>query len=325
MKLVLEVSAVKKYFPLLKGVFKRVTGWVKAVDGVSFSVRKGETFGLVGESGCGKTTLGLLSIGLLSIDDGKIFFYNGSEKTDLTSLSGSELRRLRKHMQIVFQDPYSSLNPRFKVKDIIGEGLLIHGIAKTRKEAYDMVLEILEKVGLSKEHLDRYPHEFSGGQRQRIAIARALALRPSFVVCDEPLSSLDVSVRSQVLNLLKDLQEEFELTYLFISHDLSVVRYISDRVGVMYLGKIVEEAESEELFRNPLHPYTEALLSAIPFPNPKVKRKRIVLKGDIPSPVDPPSGCRFHPRCPRFSRLCSEVEPDLRDFEGHKVACHYVS
>ncbi|MCS7233458.1 MAG: ATP-binding cassette domain-containing protein [Synergistetes bacterium] len=324
MNYIIELVNVKKYFPVQKGIFRRIIGWVKAVDGVSFAVKKGEVFGLVGESGCGKTTLGLVSIGLFPFDGGEVFIYNGSGKRSLSHLSDSEKRDLRRVVQVIFQDPYSSLNPRFKVKDIIAEGLLIHGIAKSKKEAYDIVAEILEKVGLGKECLDRYPHEFSGGQRQRIAIARALALRPSFILCDEPLSALDVSVRAQVLNLLKDLQEELGLSYLFISHDLSVVKYISDRIGVMYLGKLLEEAPRDELFKNPLHPYTKALLASIPVPNPRMRGKRVILKGDPSNPINPPPGCRFHPRCAIAAEICVEVEPELRDLGGRRVACHRV-
>lgn len=324
MSYIVELIGVKKYFPVQKGIFRKTIGWIKAVDGVTLSVKKGEIFGLVGESGCGKTTLGLLSVGLLPVDEGEVFVYNGNERLSISSLSGSERKSLRKLVQIVFQDPYSSLNPRFKVKDIIAEGLLIHGIAESKKEAYNIAAEFLKKVGLGKECLDRYPHEFSGGQRQRIAIARALALRPFFIVCDEPLSALDVSVRAQVLNLLKDLQEEFGLTYLFISHDLSVIRYMSNRVGVMYLGKLIEEAPKDELFRKPLHPYTRALLASIPVPNPKIRGKKVILKGDVPNPMNPPLGCKFHSRCPFTIGVCSEVEPELRDFGGHKVACHIV-
>lgn len=324
MSYIVELIGVKKYFPVQKGIFRKTIGWIKAVDGVTLSVKKGEIFGLVGESGCGKTTLGLLSVGLLPVDEGEVFVYNGNERLSISSLSGSERKSLRKLVQIVFQDPYSSLNPRFKVKDIIAEGLLIHGIAESKKEAYNIAAEFLKKVGLGKECLDRYPHEFSGGQRQRIAIARALALRPFFIVCDEPLSALDVSVRAQVLNLLKDLQEEFGLTYLFISHDLSVIRYMSSRVGVMYLGKLIEEAPKDELFRKPLHPYTRALLASIPVPNPKIRGKKVILKGDVPNPMNPTLGCKFHSRCPFTIGVCSEVEPELRDFGGHKVACHIV-
>lgn len=325
MNYIIELKDLKKYFPVLKGVLRRRVGWVRAVDGVSFSIGKGEVYGLVGESGCGKSTLGLAVVGLIPVDGGEVFFHNGSKVYRLSSLTESEKRKLRKNMQVIFQDPYSSLNPRFKVKDIIAEGLLIHGIAKSKKEAYDIAVEVLESVGLGRECLERYPHEFSGGQRQRIAIARALALRPYFVVCDEPVSALDVSVQAQVLNLLKDLREKFNLTYLFISHDLSVIKYMSDRVGVMYLGKLVEEAPKEDLFKRPLHPYTRALFYSIPVPDPKRRVKRVILKGEPPNPMSPPKGCRFHPRCPFASQICGEIEPEIRDVgEGHKVACHIV-
>ncbi|MCD6362873.1 MAG: ABC transporter ATP-binding protein [Synergistetes bacterium] len=326
MEKLVEVEGVKKYFPVFKGVFRRVAGWVKAVDGVTFFIKKGETLGLVGESGCGKSTLGLTLLKLIPPDAGKIFFQlNEDRKVELSSISSSGIRSIRRLIQIIFQDPYSSLNPRMRVREIIGEGLLIHGLASSKREAYAIVGEVLERVGLLKEHLNRYPHEFSGGQRQRIVIARALALKPSFIVCDEPVSALDVSVRSQVLNLLKDLQEEYGLTYLFISHDLSVVKHISDRIAVMYLGKIVEKAEKRELFEKPLHPYTRALLSAVPHPDPKKRGKRIILHGDVPSPLNPPSGCRFHPRCPFAIERCSREEPAFRDVGGgHFIACHRV-
>ena len=289
----LVVQDLKKYFPVRSGLLQKVTAWVKAVDGVSFTVREGETFGLVGESGCGKTTIGRTILRLTPYTGGTTFF----DGEDVFAKKGAELKALRRNMQIVFQDPYSSLDPRMPVGEIIGEGLQIHGIG-TKVERAEIVTQMLAKVGLNPYHARRYPHEFSGGQRQRIGIARALALNPQFIVCDEPVSALDVSIQSQVLNLLKKLQAELGLTYLFIAHNLSVVEHISDRIGVMYLGKMAELTSREDLYRNPLHPYTQALLSAIPMPNPRLKRERIVLTGDVPSPLNPPSGCRFHPRCP---------------------------
>lgn len=315
-----EVKNLKKYFPVRGGILQRVQAWVQAVDDVSFTIRAGETLGLVGESGCGKTTVGRTILRLIPATAGKVFF----EGRDVFALNAAELKRLRRHMQIIFQDPYSSLDPRVPVGDSIAEGLLVHGIGD-RKRRQEIVIETLEKVGLTAEHARRYPHEFSGGQRQRIGIARALALRPKFIVCDEPVSALDVSIQSQVLNILRDLQREFGLTYLFIAHNLSVVEHISDRVAVMYLGKLVELADRDELYRNPLHPYTQALMSAIPIPDPKLKRERIILRGDVPSPLNPPSGCRFHPRCPVAFDLCSQQEPEFREVgKGHYVACWRV-
>ncbi|MCS7038574.1 MAG: ABC transporter ATP-binding protein [Anaerolineae bacterium] len=315
----LVVQDLKKYFPVRAGLLQRVKAWVKAVDGVSFTIREGETFGLVGESGCGKTTVGRTILRLIPPTGGNVFF-DGEE---IFKLRRRELKAMRRHMQIIFQDPYSSLDPRMPVGEIIAEGMMIHGIGRNAQERAEIVADLLQKVGMNPYHARRYPHEFSGGQRQRIGIARALALRPKFIVCDEPVSALDVSVQSAVLNLLRSLQREFGLTYLFIAHNLSVVEHISDRVGVMYLGKMVEVTDRETLFRNPLHPYTQALLSAIPMPNPKLKRERIVLTGDVPSPLNPPRGCRFHPRCPRVMDICKEVEPPFEQKQpDHWVACH---
>jgi peptide/nickel transport system ATP-binding protein/oligopeptide transport system ATP-binding protein len=313
----LAVEHLKTYYPVRAGVLQQVTGWVKAVDDISFDVKRGETLGLVGESGCGKSTAGRSILRLIEPTAGSVRF----EGKEVTQLSGSALKEVRRQMQIVFQDPYGSLDPRVPVVESVMEGLNIHGIGE-RKERYDMAVEMLKRVGLEPYHARRYPHEFSGGQRQRIGIARALALRPKFIVCDEPVSALDVSIQSQVLNLLKDLQKEFGLTYLFIAHNLSVVEHISSRVAVMYLGKIVEITSREELYRAPLHPYTQALMSAIPMPNPRLKRQRIILKGEVPSPLNPPSGCRFHTRCPLAQRICAAEEPPLREARpGHQVAC----
>lgn len=319
-KELLTVENLKTYFPIRAGILQRVVGYVKAVDGVSFSIREGETFGLVGESGCGKTTVSRTILRLTKATDGEVTF----DGEDVFGKRGSELKALRRNMQIIFQDPYSSLDPRMPVGDIIAEGLYIHGIGNA-KERSEIVREMLDKVGLNPYHAHRYPHEFSGGQRQRIGIARALALSPRFIVLDEPVSALDVSIQSQILNLLKRLQEEFGFTYLFVAHDLSVVEHISDRVGVMYLGKLVEVAPRSSLYRNPLHPYTQALLSSIPIPDPRRKRQRIILTGEVPSPVNPPSGCRFHTRCPFAVEICKVQEPPLEEkTEGHFVACHLV-
>ena len=314
-----QARAVKKYFPVRKGVLKRTVGQLQAVDGVDLDIFRGETVGLVGESGCGKSTLGRTLIRLLEPTSGVIEF----EGVDLTRLSSRELKGKRRDMQIVFQDAVGSLDPRMTVKELVGEGLKIHGIDRKGRER--AVLDVLERVGLSAESAGRYPHQFSGGQRQRIGLARALVLRPKFIVADEPVSALDVSIQSQVLNLLVELKQDFNLTYLFVAHDLAVVGYISDRVAVMYLGKIVELATSEELFRRPLHPYTMALLSANPEPIPGRKHQRIVLQGDVPSPIDPPSGCRFRTRCPIAQEICAEVEPLLEDHgQGHGAACHFA-
>jgi oligopeptide/dipeptide ABC transporter ATP-binding protein len=314
----IEVRDLVKYFPVRGGILQRTQAWVKAVDDVSFTIRRGETLGLVGESGCGKTTVGRVILRLIEPTAGHIWF----DGRDVTRARPGELKPMRREMQIIFQDPFSSLDPRAQVADSIGEALRAHGVRHAR-ERRRRVMEILDKVGLSEEHLRRYPHEFSGGQRQRIGIARALILRPKFIVCDEPVSALDVSIQSQVLNLLRQLQREFNLTYLFIAHNMSVVEHISDRVAVMYLGKIVEIAERLEMYRNPQHPYTQALMSAIPVPDPDLKRERIILRGDVPSPLNPPSGCRFHARCPLAIDICSRVEPPLLDLGGgHMVACH---
>jgi oligopeptide/dipeptide ABC transporter ATP-binding protein len=315
-----EVQGLVKYFPVRGGLFQRLRGWCQAVDHVSFSIFKGETLGLVGESGCGKTTIGLTLLRLLEPTSGRILF----EGQDTLQLKGARLKALRRQMQIVFQDPFSSLDPRMPVGHAVAEGLRIHNIGSSRERA-DQMIEILRRVGLEDYHAKRYPHEFSGGQRQRIGIARALALRPKLIVADEPVSALDVSIQAQMLNLLKDLQQEFDLTYLFIAHNMSVVEHISDRVAVMYLGKLVELASSEELFRRPLHPYTQALMSAIPVPDPHRRRERIILEGDVPSPLNPPGGCRFHPRCPVAIPQCSTDEPAFKEKgPDHWVACWLV-
>lgn len=323
----LRVNRLKKYFPVRRGVFRRIVGWVKAVDEVDFFIRVGETLGLVGESGCGKTTCARTILRLIEPTSGEVWFRSKQlgREVNVVRADKRTMKLLRREMQIIFQDPYSSLNPRMTVGDIIGEPLVVHRVARGR-ELRERVAELLEAVGLKPEHMRRYPHEFSGGQRQRIGIARALALNPQLIVCDEPVSALDVSIQAQILNLLEDLQDQFGLTYLFVAHDLSVVKHISDRVAVMYLGKIVELAETEELFLRPRHPYTEALLSAVPVPDPDYQAERIILQGDVPSPVNPPKGCRFHPRCSYAKDICSRETPELVDLGGeHYVACHFAS
>jgi oligopeptide transport system ATP-binding protein len=318
----IEAKELYKYFPIYAGLTSRHVADVRAVDGVSFTIQEGETLGLVGESGSGKTTIGRLLLRLLPVTKGEIDF----EERNILTMKRGDIRRLRRSVQIIFQDPFASLNPRMSIGEIIAEPIRIHGLAKG-KDVDDRVRELLGLVGLQPYHANRYPHEFSGGQRQRVGIARALAVQPRFIVCDEPVSALDVSIQAQVINLLEDLQEKFKLTYLFIAHDLSVVRHISTRVAVMYVGKIVELASRDDLYENPLHPYTQALLSAIPIPDPVVekRRKRIVLTGDIPSPVNPPPGCRFHTRCPlAFDRCKTEVPPLHEYAPGHFAACHWV-
>ncbi len=316
-QVLLRVRDLKTHFPVREGVFSRVAAWVRAVDGVSFEIHEGETLGLVGESGCGKTTVGHSVLRLIDYTAGTVEF----EGKDLNRMPPAELRAMRQDMQIIFQDPFSSLNPRMTVGSIIGEALAIHGRGNRRERA-EIVRETLQKCGLDPAYTNRFPHEFSGGQRQRIGIARALALNPRFIVCDEPVSALDVSIQSQIINLLAELKEQYDLAYLFIAHDLSVVEYISDRVAVMYLGRIVEVATSDELYHNPLHPYTQALLSAVPVPDPTRKKQRTVLPGDVPSPIDPPSGCRFHPRCPLAIDICKQEEPQKSEVDGHSVWCH---
>lgn len=321
MSALVTVNHLKKYFPVNRSFFGKVLSNVHAVDDVSFAIQEGETLGLVGESGCGKTTVGRLILHLLEPTSGAITFAG----RDLSKLPAKELRSLRKEMQIIFQDPYSSLNPRMTVAQIVEEPLLRHGLAKKGAACTGKVQELLSLVGLNPNYARRYPHEFSGGQRQRIGIARALATRPKLIVCDEPVSALDVSIQSQVLNLLKDLQSEFGLTYLFIAHGLNVVKHVSDRVGVMYLGKMVELAAGDDLYNEPLHPYTQALLSAIPEPDPLAKKERIILTGDVPSPINPPSGCRFHTRCPKVTDICRQQEPEFKEYRNnHWVACHLV-
>ncbi len=314
----IEVRNLKKYFPVYGGVLRRVQAWVKAVDDVSFTVRKGECLGLVGESGCGKTTVGRSVLRLIPATSGSVLF----EGRDVFSMQGAELKQLRREMQIIFQDPYSSLDPRMPVGESVAEGLKAHGMQDARQRQ-EIAAEMLHRVGLESYHARRYPHEFSGGQRQRIGIARALALQPKFIVCDEPVSALDVSIQAQVLNILRDLQQDFHFTYMFIAHNLSVVEHISDRVAVMYLGKIAEVADRETLYRSPQHPYTQALMSAIPVPQPDMQRRQIILTGDVPSPLHPPSGCRFHTRCSLAYDRCQVEEPPLLDLGAdHLVACH---
>lgn len=316
-----KVTDLKKYFPIKGGVFKRKIGDVKAVDGVSFEIRKGETLGLVGESGCGKSTVGRTIIRLYDKTEGSVII-NG---LDIHSLDKKTLRDARPMMQMIFQDPYSSLNPRMTVGQIVGEALIDHGIIKDKKEVRKKVIKTLEECGLAAYHIDRYPHEFSGGQRQRIGLARCLILDPEFIIADEPISALDVSIQAQIINLMVDLQKNRGFTYLFISHDLSVVEHISDRVAVMYLGDLVEIAKKEDLYKKPLHPYTQALLSAAPIPDPDAYINRIVLDGDIPSPSNPPSGCKFHTRCPKTMAICKTAKPEFKmREEQHFVACHYV-
>lgn len=326
--LVLKVKDLRKFFPIKKGIIRRTTAYVKAVDDVSFFIKNGETLGLVGESGCGKTTVGKCILRLIDPTSGKISFFSGGENEDvkeveISSAGPSELKKMRKEMQIIFQDPDSSLNPRMKIGEIIGEPIYFHNIARGKK-LREKVVSLLEEVGLQAESIDRYPHEFSGGQKQRIAIARALAVNPQFIVCDEPVTALDVSIQAQILNLMENLQDKHHLSYLFIAHDLSVIRHISERVIVMYLGKIVEMAKIDEIFSSPLHPYTEALISAVPEPDMEDKRKEIILKGDVPSPVDPPSGCYFHPRCNYAREICSTKPPPcLEHISGHFAVCHF--
>jgi oligopeptide transport system ATP-binding protein len=320
--LLLEVRNLKMYFPITQGIIiQRHVGDIKAVDGITFAIHKGETLGLVGESGCGKSTTGRAILQLYRPTEGHVIF----NQDDLTELKGEPLRRKRRQMQMIFQDPYASLNPRMTVGNIIGEPLEVHNIYRSRAERRERVQELLKVVGLNPYFVNRYPHEFSGGQRQRIGVARALAVNPEFIVCDEPISALDVSIQAQIINMLEDLQAEFGLTYLFIAHDLSVVRHISDRIAVMYLGKLAELADREELYEKPLHPYTQALLSAVPIPDPAIeeKRQRIILEGDVPSPAHPPKGCNFCTRCPRVMDICYDVDPEFRDLGGgHWVACH---
>jgi oligopeptide transport system ATP-binding protein len=321
--IIVEVNKLRMYFPVLAGIMRRKIADVKAVDNVSFFIKKGETLGLVGESGCGKTTTGRCVLQLYRMSSGQVLF----EGTDLTRLHGEALRRMRRNMQLIFQDPYASLDPRMTAGDIVGEPLLEHDLVKGRGKKYDKrIAEIFSMVELEPRMTIRYPHEFSGGQRQRIGIARALAVNPKFIVCDEPVSALDVSIQAQIIRLLMRLKDEFKLTFLFIAHDLSVVRHISDRVAVMYLGKIVEITRSDELYGNPLHPYTQALLSAVPIPSPAVDRQRvrIILTGDVPSPINPPRGCHFHPRCQRCVDDCRGEEPELKNIGNeHWVACHH--
>ena len=316
----IEVSGLKQYFTKTSGLFGKKVQYIKAVDNVSFHIKKGETLGLVGESGCGKSTTGRTLIKLYEPTDGKIIF----DGEDITNYSQKQMLPFRKRMQMVFQDPYASLDSRMTINEIIGEAMVTHGIA-TGSEKNDRIMDLLDKVGLMKDHANRYPHEFSGGQRQRVGIARALAVNPEFIICDEPISALDVSIQAQVINMLEDLQQDMGLTYLFIAHDLSMVKHISNRIGVMYLGNLVEIGASDEINEYPAHPYTQALLSAVPLPDPKMarERKRIVLQGDVPSPLNPPSGCPFRTRCTKCMKICSEVKPELKEIApGHQVACH---
>ncbi|NLO10430.1 MAG: ABC transporter ATP-binding protein [Clostridiales bacterium] len=316
--ILLEVKNLKKYFPIKAGVLSKQKGEVKAVDDISFKIKRGTTMGLVGESGCGKTTVGRTILRLIDKTDGDVFFHG----EDIFGMDNKQLRDLRTKMQIIFQDPYSSLSPRLPVGEIIGEAVKEHNLVP-KNQYEDYLDEVMIACGLQPYHKDRYPHEFSGGQRQRICIARSLAVNPEFIVCDEPVSALDVSIQAQIINLLKDLQEERNLTYLFISHDLSVVEHISDTVGVMYLGSMVEYGKTEDIFKKPLHPYTQALLSAVPTPDPDVKMDRIILEGSIPSPANPPSGCKFHTRCNHVMDICKTVVPEMREIEeGHFVRCH---
>jgi oligopeptide/dipeptide ABC transporter ATP-binding protein len=323
-EVLISVRNLVKRFPIKGGLLSREVASVKAVSNVSFDIRKGETLGLVGESGCGKSTLGRTILRLIEPTSGQILF----KGQDITQIGSKELRKLRRHMQIIFQDPYASLNPRMTVEEILSEPLQIHGLAKTRAERQQRILKLLDMCGLRREAIARYPHEFSGGQRQRICIARALAVEPEFIVCDEPVSALDVSIQAQIVNLMQDLQQELGLTYLFIAHDLKVVEHISTRVAVMYLGEMVELADAEELYHTPKHPYTKALLSAIPLPDPNYKKERVILRGDVPSPINPPAGCYFHPRCPIAKENCKSAHPQLRDVktatQPHDAACHYA-
>ncbi len=324
-EVLLSVRNLVKKFPIKGGILSREVASVKAVSDVSFDIKRGETLGLVGESGCGKSTLGRCILRLIEPTSGQVFF----KGQDITKLGTSELRKLRRNMQIIFQDPYASLNPRMTVEDILGEPLAIHSLAGSKDERRARILKLLDLCGLRREAMGRYPHEFSGGQRQRICIARALAVEPEFIVCDEPVSALDVSIQAQIVNLMQDLQKELGLTYLFIAHDLKVVEHISNRVAVMYLGKIAEMAPAEELYQEPKHPYTKALLSAIPLPDPTYRKERIILRGDVPSPIRPPGGCYFHPRCPIAQENCKHDAPGLRDLGRadvgvHNVSCHYA-